>query len=103
MTTPCHTERRMVSRKTPADGRLEISHDLASRLESAKETGLTLAFAGGTDDAHVASFACTCGKADARGQHHHFFLESTLLLRLTPGHEVTVSYDSGARLVSVSV
>jgi hypothetical protein len=87
-----------VSPKTPRDGKLEISPEVAVTL-----AGLGLDFAirtpAGEDRAQVSAFTCTCEKR-AEGPHDHFFLESPLLKSLVPGSRVNLELSGGQVTVS---
>ena len=90
-------ERRLVSRKTPLDGRLEISHDAATRLSSlGAEFPIRAAHEVGV--ARVEAMACTCQKGQG-GQHVHHFVESAILRALVPGSEVSVEIDGSTAVV----
>lgn len=94
-------ERRTVSRKTPGDGKLEITKVAARRLES-----LGGRFQLVVDDqagvAQLASMPCTCRGGDK--PHVHYFVESNLLRSLAAGSEVDLTVDDdGKRLLVVSV
>jgi hypothetical protein len=84
-------ERRSVSRKTPGDGRLEISEAAARRL-SRLGTDFPLSSGGRSGRASVEEMACTCGK-EGHGPHLHHFLSSPLLRTLEPGTEVWLELD----------
>lgn len=86
-------ETRQVSRKTPLDGKLEISAEAASRLATLGAE-FTLVSAGRTDIGRLRAMTCTCAKM-ASGSHVHHFLESPLLRSLTPGSEVGVEMEGG--------
>jgi len=92
-------ERRTVSRKTPGDGRLEITKRAATRLREIAR-GLQLDVAGERTTATVGAMACTCRGAEK--PHEHYFLESDALRRLTPGVEVDLEVDADAGLVRVT-
>src|SRR5688572_10031405 len=92
-------ERRTVSRKTPTDGKLEISRvteDAVRALGSA----LTVEWQGREAPASVARMSCTCAKGT--GQHQHVFLESDLFRGLDAGSEVDLALDSGTARLSVT-
>jgi hypothetical protein len=91
-------ERRTVSRKTPRDGRLELTKPAAQRLEQLGGTlDLSVGDEGGT--AIVSSFECTCRGPDKR--HLHYFLESDLLKALPPESVVLVELDEESRRIVV--
>jgi hypothetical protein len=85
-------EHRTVSRKTPADGKLEITKAAAGRLES-----LGAGFPIVVDDRHgngaLATMPCTCRGHDK--PHVHYFVESELLRSLAAGSEVDLFLDDG--------
>ena len=93
-----HLERRTVSRKTPSDGRLEITKRAASKLE---EIGATfdVAVAGEKAPAQIGTMDCTCRGVD--NPHVHFFVESSLLKQLTPGSDVDLDVDFDAKVIHV--
>lgn len=97
-------ERRTVSRKTPLDGKLEISAATASRLATLG-TSFPLHLDVGTaldDTARLHELSCTCTKAATGGQHTHHFVESVALRSLEEGAEVRVELDD-ARPGSLSI
>ena len=85
-------ERRSVSRKTPLDGKLEISSASAARL-AALGADFPLASAGREGRGRLQEMTCSCAKAAAGGSHVHHFVESPLLTALVPGSEVRVELD----------
>lgn len=94
-------EQRTVSRKTPLDGKLEISAATAARLK-ALGASLTLRTQAGEGRASLHEMSCTCTKAQASGQHLHHFIESDLLRALEPSTEVRVELDD-ARPALISI
>jgi hypothetical protein len=95
-------ERRTVSRKTPRDGRLEISAESAAQLatighEFAVTTGAS------TGRGRLEAMPCGCAKG-AGGGHVHHFVESPLLMSLVPETTVLVELDDaqGAPMVRVA-
>jgi hypothetical protein len=88
-------ERRTVSRKTRADGKLEISAGAAGRLPAAGRFPLTLD--GEPGEASLVSFPCTC-RAEP---HEHYFIEGQLLRALAPTSEVVVRIPPDGRSVAV--
>jgi hypothetical protein len=97
---PRPIERRTVSRKTPGDGKLEITKVAATRLASLGER-----FALEVDSRHgraaLGTRPCTCRGDDA--PHVHYFIESELLRALPVGGEVDLLVDDAAnRLVVVT-
>lgn len=94
-------EQRTVSRKTPLDGRLEISERAAERLASL-DANFLLRTEGGEGSARLHEMRCTCAKAASAGEHLHHFIESDLLRALEPGTDVRVELDD-ARPNSLSI
>ncbi|HEX6532986.1 MAG TPA: hypothetical protein VF041_00230 [Gemmatimonadaceae bacterium] len=84
-------EQRVVSRKTPLDGKLEISPATAGRIGALGET-FSVACGGREGIARLHSMECTCAKG-AGERHVHHFVESPLLEALAPGREVRVEMD----------
>lgn len=88
-------ERRTVSRKTPGDGRLEITKQAAGRLRDLGRD-LRLDVGGERTTATLGAMACTCRGAEK--PHEHYFLESHALKRLTPGAEVELQLEADGLL-----
>ncbi|MDQ6830764.1 MAG: hypothetical protein M3081_18030 [Gemmatimonadota bacterium] len=85
-----------MSRKTPRDGKLEITAESATQL--GRLADLQVAVGATRGAGRVASMPCTCrGQGDA---HVHWFLESDSLKALVPGDTVTVALGTDG---SVSV
>jgi hypothetical protein len=82
---------RPVSRKTPLDGKLEISAAAAARL-SALGAEFPLAALGRAGRGRLESMECTCAKAEG-ARHVHHFVVSPLLRALDAGAQVRVELD----------
>lgn len=84
-------EQRTVSRKTPGDGKLEVTKVAASKLQS-----LGPAFPVIVDDregdARLGTMPCTCRGDDT--PHVHYFVESDLFRSLAAGSTVDLVLDS---------
>ena len=93
-------ERRTVSRKTPGDGKLEISALTADAVTPIGPT-LTVELSGRHAPASVSAMTCTCAKG-AGSAHRHLFLESDLLKELEAGAEVDLRLDRDAARLSVT-
>ena len=93
-----HLERRTVSRKTPKDGRLEITKQAAAKVD-ALGSAFALDLDGTRSSAAVGTMDCTCRGVD--NPHVHYFIESPALRALAVGTEVDVDVDLDARVVSV--
>jgi hypothetical protein len=85
-------EQRTVSRKTPNDGKLEISASAAAQLASLGES-FAVRTSSSEGRARLHAMSCTCEKAATSGQHHHHFVESDILRALEPGTDVRVAID----------
>jgi len=94
-------EQRTVSRKTPLDGKLEISSAAAARLQTLGAS-FPLRTAEGEGSGRLLEMSCTCTKASASGQHQHHFIESELLRALEANTDVRVALDD-ARPGSLSI
>jgi hypothetical protein len=81
-------EVRQVSRKTPLDGKLEITPATAARLV-ALGPELVVRAAGREDRARLESMSCTCAKSAGEAHVHHF-IESPAFTDLVAGTEVRV-------------
>lgn len=86
-------EHRTVSRKTPLDGRLEISESTVEHLEPLGET-FHVRTAHGEGAARLYAMTCTCAKSGSAGQHVHHFVESDVLRALEPGERVRLELDA---------
>ena len=92
-------EQRTVSRKTPGDGKLEITKVAAASLESLGASFPVLVD-GQRGDARLGTMPCTCRGGDK--PHVHYFVESDLFRSLTAGSTVDlVLDDAGKRLLIV--
>ena len=99
--TVSRLETVVVSRKTPADGRLLISEPLAQRL-AATDGQIAVERDGEVSTARLYGMTCACG-GDAGGAepHVHHFVESPLLTALTPGIEVVLRLDETGLVLKV--
>ena len=84
-------EQRVVSRKTPRDGRLEITAESAARL-AALGSDFALAQGDAEGRARLHSMPCGCAKGATTGHVHHF-VESPLLMALVPETTVRVELE----------
>ena len=91
-------EQRTISRKTPGDGKVEITKVAAGRLES---LGSTFAVRVNDTDgrAKLGEMPCTCRGTDA--PHVHYFVESELFRTLVPGSKVELLADDAAHRLLV--
>lgn len=90
-------EVREVSRKTPGDGRLEISEGSARRL-AMHGTQLPVAVDEVHGDGTLVAMSCTCQKAGASSGHTHHFVESPLFRQLPAGETVVLELLDGPLL-----
>jgi hypothetical protein len=95
-------ERRTVSRKTPRDGRLEITAESAARL-AALGGDFALARGDAEGRARLHSMPCGCAKgaSGATSGHVHHFVESPLLMALVPETTVLVELEEATETVRV--
>jgi hypothetical protein len=91
-------ERRTVSRKTPMDGRLEITKVGAARLGGIGD-GFELAIGDERSAARLGTMECTCRGPER--PHVHYFLESPALKQLAPGQEVELDLEGVGNLIRV--
>jgi hypothetical protein len=94
-------EQRTVSRKTPLDGRLEISEAAVSHL-APLGASFRVRTAQGEGEGRLHEMTCTCANSERTGQHVHHFVESDVLRALEPGASVRLELD-GARPGSLAV
>lgn len=85
-------EQRAVSRKTPLDGKLEISAAAALRLQTLGPN-FTVRANGREARAQLVELTCTCAKGGGDGTHAHHFVESDALRSLEPGTDVRLAID----------
>jgi hypothetical protein len=98
-------EQRSVGRKTPLDGRLELSPEAAARVHRLGDEFPVQAL-GREGVGRLETVECTCGKspgAKAGERHIHHFVASPLFRELAAGTQVRVDLDEprGAVLVSI--
>jgi hypothetical protein len=91
-------ERRTVSRKTPIDGRLEITKVGAARLGGLGD-GFQVAIGGDQAPARLGTMECTCRGPER--PHVHYFLESPMLKQLEPGRDVELDFEAVGNLIRV--
>lgn len=96
--TRMHLENRTVSRKTPGDGRLEISGGAADRLRGALPDEFPLLVNGEPGRGRVERMPCTCRKA--AGAHEHWFLSGERLRALVPERIVGVALEENGVAVA---
>lgn len=87
-------DRVVVSRKTPMDGRLEVSEPAAEVLRRLPG-GFTVVVRGRVDRGRVEAMACTCRRAASAGHTHHFVV-APVLKNLPPELHVLLRLDAAA-------
>jgi hypothetical protein len=93
MSGPVLLERREVGRKTPRDGRLELTAASAARLRALGGEFPVLAL-GREDVGRLEAMDCTCGKGGGEGPAHtHHFAASPLFRELGAGDAVRIELD----------
>jgi hypothetical protein len=83
-------ERRTVSRKTPGDGRVEITKEAAIRIEGLGRS-FDIDVAGERVAGTLGTFACTCRGPEK--PHVHYFLEAERFKTLRPGSALDLELD----------
>ena|SRR5258708_39312358 len=91
-------ERMTVSRKTPGDGRLEVTKRAAAKLEKLGAS-FNLEMAGHRSQARLATMTCTCRGEDK--PHVHYFIESASLKQLAPGSHVDLELDAESAMARI--
>lgn len=91
-------EQRTISRKTPGDGKVEITKVAAGRLESLGQT-FTVRVNDAEDQARRGEMPCTCRGTDT--PHVHYFIECELFRSLAPGSTVELLVDDAAHRLLV--
>jgi hypothetical protein len=92
-------ESAIVSRKTPGDGKLEISAALARALGG---TGAPIEVC--LDERVLAGLVtameCTCAKASITGKHEHHFVQCDAFRELPVGSELRLRAEPSRLLIS---
>ena len=91
-------EQRTISRKTPGDGKVEITKVAAGRLQSLGPS-FTVRVNDAEDQATLGEKPCTCRGKDA--PHVHYFVESNLFRSLVPDSTVELLVDDAAHRLLV--
>jgi hypothetical protein len=99
MHSTIHLDRRTVSRKTPLDGKLEISGAAASRLAEFGPS-VPVEWNACLAPATLSTLTCSCGKRD--GPHDHHFLESSIFTTLPAGADVDLFLRAGTVHVTLT-
>ena len=93
-----YIERRTISRKTPGDGKLEITKVAAAGLEPLGHEFLVVV-GERAENAHLGTRPCTCRGED--NPHVHYFVESDLFRTLTAGATVDLVVDDAHKRLLV--
>jgi hypothetical protein len=91
-------ERRTVSRKTPNDGKLEITKRAAEKFSDLPGP-FDVDVSGERSTASIGTMECTCRGAD--NPHVHYFIQSPAFQRLSVGDEVDVERELDHVLIRV--
>ena len=94
-----HLDRRTVSRKTPRDGKLEISEAAAAHLAQLGGE-IPIEWNGSAAQGVLSTFACSCGGTGVAHDHH--FLQSPILMSLPVGADVDLILRAGTVQVAVT-
>jgi hypothetical protein len=86
-------ERTVVGRKTPGDGKLEISAALARAL-GGDGAPIHVRLASDELGGSVEVMECTCAKAGASGKHEHHFVQCDAFRNLPVGTELVLRADA---------
>jgi hypothetical protein len=89
MSTVEHT---VVGRKTPGDGKLEVSPALADAL-GGEGAPIQVRLATTEIRGTVEIMECTCAKAGASGKHEHHFVQCDAFRDLPVGAELVLSAE----------
>jgi hypothetical protein len=92
-------ERRTVSRKTPKDGKLEITKRAAEKL-SVLADSFDVELAGARSRATIGTMECTCRGVE--NPHVHYFIQSPALQQLPVGDEVDLDLDAENGIVRIA-
>lgn len=87
-------ERVVVGRKTPRDGKLEVSAGLARAL-GGHGTEVLIRGAGSEERGVVSVLPCTCEKAGASGKHEHHFVQCDAFRQLEVGSDLQLRAEGG--------
>lgn len=90
-------EVRTVGRKTPGDGRLEITPATGRRLQM-EGAVITTMVGERTGIAAVEVMPCHCGRGP-EGAHEHWFVTSELYRELQAGETCALELETGGRLI----
>lgn len=85
-------ERAVVGRKTPGDGKLEVSGALALVL-GGDGAAIDVRVASAEVPGVVAVMVCACAKAGASGKHEHHFVQCDAFRGLPVGTELVLSAE----------
>jgi hypothetical protein len=92
-------ENRTISRKTPLDGKLEITKRAAERLMKFGER-IRVDVGGRHATVALSTYDCTCRGTDK--PHVHYFIESPVFKKLEPGSEVRLDWDEENETLAVA-
>ena len=87
-------EQVIVGRKTPGDGKLEVSPELAHML-GGDGANILVRVARSEERGVVSVLACTCEKAGASGKHEHHFVQCDAFRALSVGSALELEAKGG--------
>lgn len=91
-------EIRPVGRKTPGDGRLEITEQTAQRL-LILSSSFPVTMGEAADTVAVQAMSCTCSQGGDVAGHSHHFLQSPLFKTLTANRTAVIELVDGPAIV----
>ncbi|MEW5915300.1 MAG: hypothetical protein AB1762_02790 [Gemmatimonadota bacterium] len=94
------TEKGVVGRKTPGDGKLEVSPAIAQALGETGEP-IEVRLNERTLPGLVTAMECTCAKASVTGKHVHHFVQCDAFRELPVGSELRLSAERGRLSISL--
>ena len=86
-------EHAVVGRKTPGDGKLEVSAALAHAL-GGHHASIDVRMTSNHQSGAVEIMECTCAKAGASGKHEHHFVQCDGFRALPVGTELILRADA---------
>jgi len=97
------SESLVVGRKTPLDGKLEISPALAAAIGGPGSEHRISIQGGGRDVvATLTEMECACARATTSGRHKHVFLQCDAFRQLSPGTALHLEAEQGRVAVAFS-
>jgi hypothetical protein len=88
-------DKGVVGRKTPGDGKLEVSPAIAQALGGAGAS-IQVRLTSDQQSGTVEIMECTCAKAGASGKHEHHFVQCDAFRSLPVGAELVLRANPAA-------